>query len=82
MNSQWMNMEHYRLHCVEQWPDSPHKDATLAGIRTALERLSWGPRGMDVAQHCSICLSRKRPATVLSIVRPAPLAPENSIVAA
>jgi hypothetical protein len=30
---QW---ELYRLSVVEKWPDSPHKEATIAGIRHKL----------------------------------------------
>ena len=36
---QWVKTEHYRLHCAEGWPDSPHKEAVLAAARSVLERL-------------------------------------------
>jgi hypothetical protein len=39
MLRQWINVEHYRLHCVEEWPDSPYKEVVLVAISTALQRL-------------------------------------------
>jgi len=48
----WIRMEHYRLHGVEEWQDSSHKDATLKSIRSALQRLGrplrrpWNQRGV------------------------------------
>ena len=34
MKDQWLAMEHYRLHTVEEWPDSPHKAGELAAIQS------------------------------------------------
>jgi hypothetical protein len=42
MNSQCLTMEEYRLQCVEQWPDSPHKQAALTAIQRRLGA-SFGP---------------------------------------
>ena len=44
---QWIRMEHYRLHGVEEWPDSSHKDATLISIRSALQRLETASTELD-----------------------------------
>lgn len=38
-NQEWIAMEHYRLHTVEAWPDSPRKNASLAAIHSALGAL-------------------------------------------
>ena len=37
--SRWLAMERYRLQCAEAWPDSPHKRATVAAIRSTMESL-------------------------------------------
>ena len=49
MRNQWIASEHHRLHTVEGWPDSPHKEATLQAIYSTLASLerdssSFGPR--------------------------------------
>jgi hypothetical protein len=36
MRLQWLSMEHYRLHMVEEWPDGFYKEATLAAIHSAM----------------------------------------------
>ncbi len=62
MLRQWARMEHYRLHCAENWTDSPQKDATLAAIHSALTRFEAASRAVE----CSVCASRvKPPARVL-----------------
>ena len=63
MQRQWIAMEHYRLHSVEEWPDSPRKQATLTAIRSTLD--SVGQADAIGAQECSICLSRQRGPEVL-----------------
>jgi len=40
MISDWIAMEHHRLHLIEKWPDSPRKEANLAAIRSTLASLS------------------------------------------
>ena len=73
MLGQWINMEHYRLHCVEGWADSPHKQAVLAGIRCALERLQ-AALPPDGQLQCMVCASRRRVA-VLQFPSPSHAAP-------
>ena len=82
MNSQWIAMEHYRLHSVEQWPDSDHKQATLAGILGTLRSLSWGPQAADDSQACSICIGRKKADAVIALVARRRTRKETSIRAA
>jgi len=77
---QLLMVEHYRLHCVEGWPDSPHKQVVLAGICSALERLqSASPACLPM---CMVCASRRREATILQFPSPAPAAPVIMRVAA
>ena len=55
MQLEWLATEHYRLHRVEEWPDSPRKEATLAAIhdlvaRSAIERRNAGVRDLQQPQ--------------------------------
>ena len=77
---QLMQVEHYRLHLVEGWPDGPHKQAVLAGIRSALERLQAACP--DCQPMCMVCASRRRQAAVLQVPAPSPALPEIIRVAA
>jgi hypothetical protein len=74
MLNQWIAIEHYRLHAVEQWQDTEYKRTALAAIRSTLDRLS--ARGtFHVSFTCSVCQSRKN--TVWPIERKSPsIAPE------
>jgi hypothetical protein len=51
--SEWIAMEHYRLHTVETWPESSRKDATLAAIHSALAGLLRDPTAVQPPE-CSI----------------------------
>lgn len=39
MLNQWLQVEYYRLHCVETWEDGPRKQATRAAILSAIASL-------------------------------------------
>jgi len=39
MKNRWLAMERYRLQCVEAWPESPQKWATVVAIRSTMETL-------------------------------------------
>jgi hypothetical protein len=68
MKDQWLAIEHYRLHTVEEWPDGPHKDGALAAIRSSVESLiRSGAKPID----CHACHGVKRS---LSLVVPLKLA--------
>ena len=54
----WIQMEHYRFHLVEDWPENPYKHATLAAIRSILRRLLADSSGPTSASQCSICRDR------------------------
>lgn len=64
---QWIRMEHYRLHCVEEWPDSSHKDATLISIRSALQRLETAATAAVEPVQCVVCASRKTKSVVFQM---------------
>ncbi len=65
MQKQWVALEHYRLHLVEGWPDTPYKQATLAAIQSTLASLLREGVRATSQQQCAICLSRKRASMVL-----------------
>ena len=58
MQYEWSAAEHYRLHAVEDWPDSRRKEATLAAIHSRLVSLSWGRPVAARPLECGICYSR------------------------
>ena len=64
---QWIRMEHYRLHCVEEWRDSSHKDAALMSIRSALQRLETASTAAVEPAQCMVCASRKTKSVVLQL---------------
>ncbi len=60
MITDWIAMEHYRLHVVENWPDSPLREVTLAAIHSKLASFGQEPHLTTGARGCSICSSRLR----------------------
>jgi hypothetical protein len=48
MLSQWLQIEYYRLDCVESWEDGPRKQATRAAILDAIASLSGNGQGLPV----------------------------------
>jgi hypothetical protein len=64
--SEWIAMEHYRLHTVEAWPESPYKDVTLASIHSSLAGLLRDATTVQ-PQECSICRSRRSARTVVEL---------------
>ena len=44
MKNRWLATERYRLQCVENWPESSFKRATLTAIWSAIESLSGEAR--------------------------------------
>ena len=62
---QWIKTQHYRLHCVEGWADSPYKEAVLASIHSALNgRKAEGLEPFEPMQ-CMVCAARRKESTVL-----------------
>jgi hypothetical protein len=70
MSNQWLAMEHYRLHQVEQWPESRKKCATLAAIRSTMGSLSPETGPLPGHGDCLICLGRMKKNTVYEIRNP------------
>ena len=71
MGREWLAIEHYRLHSVEGWPESPRKDKALAAIRSSLASLSRISEPLD----CLICASRK-----VATVRNFPQRPKDPLI--
>ena len=55
MNGNWLAMEHYRLHVVENWPDRPAKDAALAAIQSTMASLLRIRPAEGLEFECCIC---------------------------
>jgi hypothetical protein len=64
-NNEWLASEHQRLHSVEQWPDSPRKQAVLDAIQSTLDSLSRHPGAAQGKFSCFLCESRKTKLIVL-----------------
>jgi hypothetical protein len=67
MRLQWLSMEHYRLHIVEEWPDGFYKKATLAAIHSTIERAGQNSGGPVGAPECLICLSRTKTSELFEL---------------
>src|SRR5579871_496878 len=63
----WLAAEHHRLHHVEQWPDSPRKQAVVRAIRSTLESLSRHRRADQEGFSCFLCDARKTNPKVLTM---------------
>ena len=70
---QWVKTEHYRLHCVEGWPDSPYKEAVLTASRSVLESLEADIEPLD-SLVCMVCAARRNQARNVLMFRPRPKA--------
>jgi hypothetical protein len=51
-------MEHYRLHVIEQWPDSARKEAEIAAVRSAIESLERSAHAGAPLFQCIVCAFR------------------------
>ena len=59
MCSEWLAVEHHRIHVMELWPDGPRKEAGLASARSALESLAEiMPKGSSF--ECATCASKRK----------------------
>jgi hypothetical protein len=58
MLAHWIAVEHYRLHLIERWPDSPHKEAALAAVYSTLASLG-DFRSATASPECVVCRARK-----------------------
>jgi hypothetical protein len=71
MNKQWTAVEHHRLHCVEEWPDSPYKRTVIAAIHARLRDLSSALQAAGEEWHCPVCSANKELATRSRLARKA-----------
>ncbi|HUJ50269.1 MAG TPA: hypothetical protein VLW25_08715 [Bryobacteraceae bacterium] len=83
MHFQWFTTEHHRLHIIEEWPDSPHKEAALAAIRSKLASLARNLPSNSHLLDCEICLNREEKlGTVRFLVSPPVVESASSDLAA
>jgi hypothetical protein len=56
MLSQWLQMEYYRLDCVETWEDGPRKQATRApsSMPRRAREVTVAPRPLTAPAGCLI----------------------------
>jgi hypothetical protein len=62
---QWVKVEHYRLHCVQRWPESDYKKAVLAAIHSTLTTLEAASLAPVEQRRRMVCASLQAPAVVL-----------------
>jgi hypothetical protein len=71
MNKQWTAVEHHRLHCVEEWPDSPYKQTVIAAIHARLWSLSRALHAAGEEWDCSVCSANRERTTCFRLTRKA-----------
>lgn len=76
MHRDWLAMEHYRMHVMEQWPDSPRKAAGLAAVRSTIESLQKTAPADAAEFVCCDCLGQRVRPNVIQF--PASVAPPAS----
>jgi hypothetical protein len=65
MYEAWLAAEHSRRHLIEQWPDGPRKEASLAAARSAMDGLLRRARSNESGFRCFVCANRRNgPAIV------------------
>ena len=72
MNFQWFKTEHHRLHVIEEWPDSPQKQAALAAVRSKLASLARNLPSGPESSFCEVCLNREEGVVRFPILIQAP----------
>jgi hypothetical protein len=82
MLREWIAMEHYRYHVVEERPDSPDKEAVLAAIRSSLASLSRYPRIVECKLECWVCLNRHMTPAVVELSNAWQIATQDTKLAA
>lgn len=60
MYTEWLAVEHYRVHLIEEWPDGAQKEASLAAARAALAALEQSAPLEASAFSCEICSARNQ----------------------
>ena len=65
MQRDWLAMEHYRLHVMEQWPESLRKEAGLAAVQATLDSMERTDPAACAKFVCAECLAKVRRAPVI-----------------
>lgn len=65
MQSEWLAVEHHRIHLMEQWPDGPRKEAGLNSARSTLNSLLLSIPSSD-SFACALCSSKSQCTTLVS----------------
>ena len=65
MQSEWLAVEHHRIHVMEQWPHGPRKEAGLNSARSALKSLLVSVASSD-SFACAVCSSKSQCTTLVS----------------
>lgn len=58
MYTEWLAIEHYRLHLIEEWPEGARKAAGLAAVRAALDSLERNAPNQCSNFKCAVCCGR------------------------
>jgi hypothetical protein len=65
MHRDWLAMEHYRLHVIEQWPYGPEKEARLAAVHATIESLARTAPLDEPPFECATCITAQNKARLL-----------------
>lgn len=60
MHRDWLAMEHYRLHSIEDWPESAVKTVRLEAIHSTLASLQRTAPASATAFECAVCGDHRR----------------------
>ncbi len=72
MHTDWLAMEHYRLHSIERWPESPVKASRLAAVHSTIQSFTATVLPSEPPFECVECLSRRCAAKALHLARRTP----------
>jgi hypothetical protein len=67
MYTEWLAMEHYRMHLIETWPDGARKQASLASARAAIMGLERIAPAEASGFCCGVCTGRSRDLPVADL---------------
>lgn len=65
MYTEWLATEHHRIHLIEEWPEGPIKEASLASARSALDSLLRNAPPDAGPFVCAACAGSSRLAPVI-----------------
>jgi hypothetical protein len=65
MHAAWLASEHSRIHLIEQWPDGPRKEASLASARSTVDSLLRSAHSDGSAFRCAVCANRRKSPAIV-----------------